>query len=774
MHFFYLGSGNHLLFMELQTTDTLAMAARFINNTGSHVFLTGKAGTGKTTFLRQLAERTHKSFLIVAPTGIAALNAGGVTIHSQFLLPFGSFIPDTEARARIGEGAPFFNRNTLVRVHTLNSMRKKVLRATELLIIDEVSMLRADILDAIDFRMRRARGDYSRSFGGAQLLMIGDLHQLPPIVKEEEWMVLRQYYKSMHFFEAMAFREDRMVYIELDRIFRQQDDRFIRVLNNLRHNRATASDIELLNRHYQPSPGSGAQDGGSFAEEAIIITTHNRTADGINASRMNALRGLSYFFDAVLEGDFPEKLYPLPQRIELKVGAQLMFVRNDSSEEKAYVNGSLARVVRIEDEEVVVQMRDDGMEYTLKRESWEHKKYMLNEKDNEVEEKVLGTFAQYPVRPAWAVTVHKSQGLTFDQAVIDVGQAFAPGQVYVALSRLRSLDGLILRTRINAAAIMSDTEVHAFSERMEQQRPLPELLDEEKARYLDRHLADTFDFTSLSRQLEKLGKFQGKKMEFGDEGMKRAMGSLKARVDSELNNTASYRRQLRKLLADGNREFLLERIRKGRDYYQAFMEENLRQVLVHAAEVEELTRTKTYRNALGEIEQEIMLSLEAMAGVEQLSHSIASGQHIAKNQAGSGPHVRLRNRLWEAAKQAAAENPKFKSGKSGRKRKKGARLAKGESARITWSLVGEGRSVKEVATMRDLARSTIESHLVQGIREGNVDILQVIGKDRLEQMSALLKKADASIGEIQKLHRGQFTQGELRMVKAAMDQAGQS
>jgi hypothetical protein len=237
--------------MEFQQTSRLQMAARFINSTGSHVFLTGKAGTGKTTFLKHLANQTYKSFLIVAPTGIAALNAGGVTIHSQFLLPFGSFIPDREMPEGMPFGTPLFTRTTLTRTHPLNSMRSKVLRATELLIIDEVSMLRADILDAIDFRMRRAKGDYSRSFGGAQLLMIGDLFQLPPIVNEEEWQVLKRYYRSMHFFEALAFRTEKMVSIELDRIFRQQDDRFIGLLNRLRENRATPDDIAVLNSRYR-------------------------------------------------------------------------------------------------------------------------------------------------------------------------------------------------------------------------------------------------------------------------------------------------------------------------------------------------------------------------------------------------------------------------------------------------------------------------------------------------------------------------------------------
>ncbi|MEZ5071286.1 MAG: AAA family ATPase [Bacteroidales bacterium] len=607
--------------MDLQTTSKLEMAARFINQTASHVFLTGKAGTGKTTFLRNLGESTHKTFLIVAPTGIAALNAGGVTIHSQFLLPFGSFLPEPTSGDSLPGHLPFFTRQSLTRVHTLNSMRKKVLRATELLIIDEVSMLRADILDAIDFRMRSARGDFSRSFGGAQVLMIGDLHQLPPIVKEEEWQVLRNHYPSMHFFEALAFRKERMVCIELDRIFRQRDDRFIGVLNHLRDNVATEEDIALLNSHYRETTD----------EEAIIITTHNRTADGINRKKMDALPAGPTFFEAVIEGDFPEKLYPLPERIELKPGARIMFVRNDSGEEKAYVNGSLARVLEIEDDEVTVEMQEDGSSYVLKTERWENKKYSVDEESNEVVEEVTGSFTQFPVKPAWAVTVHKSQGLTFDRAVIDVGQAFAPGQVYVALSRLRSLDGLTLRTRISPACIQSDVEVGSFFGRVNEQEALPGLLRENQRTYLERLVEGCFDFTAIERMLHGLEKNQGKKMEFADEEMRGAMARLADRFAAEKKNTALFRKQLQSLLQSGKQEQLLERIRKGRTYYLVFMEENLKQVLFHAADVEQLTRTKTYRNLVGEIEQQIRIALAGMETVEFIAGRILSGSEFSRD-----------------------------------------------------------------------------------------------------------------------------------------------
>ncbi len=736
------------------------MAARFINSTNRHLFLTGKAGTGKTTFLKQLASETHKPYLIVAPTGIAALSAEGVTIHSQFLFPFGSFIPEREPSGTFTESPHFYTKHTLTRIHTLNSMRKKVLRATELLIIDEVSMLRADILDAIDFRMRSAKGNYSKSFGGTQLLMIGDLHQLPPIVKEEEWQLLQKYYRSMHFFEALAFGKEKMVYVELSRIFRQSDDRFIQILNRLRNNMSTKEDIDSLNSHYNN------EDQLESKQEIITIATHNHIADGINSKRMNALTSPSFFFKADITGDFPSKLFPLPQQIELKAGTRVMFIKNDSSEEKHYVNGKRALVDRIEDDEVVVIMSGTGEEYTLQKEKWENKKYTLNEESKEVVEEIVGYFEQFPVKPAWAVTVHKSQGLTFEKAIIDVGKAFAPGQVYVALSRLQSLDGLILRTRINTSAILSDGDVKAFTSNMEQQKPLPEMLHENQRNYLKEILTSTFDFSLLTRQLENLQNFKAGKMEFEDEAMRNAMGTILKRLGDEVKNTDIFRRQLLRLLDENKQEALLERVAKGSRYYTAFMEENLKQLLYHLAEVERLTRTKTYRNVLGEIDQQIMIAMGKLERSEYTADCIISDQRINKAEGESRRHIIRRSELWEMAQKAAGENPKFHSTKSGRKRKKGKKLEKGESCRITYALIKEGKSLKEVAAKRNLAESTIEGHVVRGIKEGALDIFSVMQEKRVKELANLLQESSDSVGQIHRLQNGKYSHGVLRMVQA--------
>ena len=740
------------------------MAARFINSTDSHLFLTGKAGTGKTTFIRQLATETHKNFLIVAPTGIAALNAEGVTIHSQFLLPFGSFIPEREAPEYSSEKARFYSKYTLTRVHTMNSMRKKVLRATELVIIDEVSMLRADILDAIDFRLRSAKGNFARSFGGTQLLMTGDLHQLPPIVNSEEWPVLQKYYRSMHFFEAHALREEKMVYIELDRIFRQHDDRFIMILNNLRDNKATKEDIAILNNRYRSEKQIDTE------QETIAITTHNYIADGINRKKLEALPGDSVFFEADIYDDFPENLYPLPLEIELKEGARVMFVKNDSSEEKSYVNGQLARIDSIEDDEIVVILSDKDQKYTLRKEVWENKRYIIDENTKEVEEKVIGTFKQYPVKPAWAVTVHKSQGLTFEKAIIDVGKAFAPGQVYVALSRLQSLEGLILRTRINPPSIMNDGDVLEFSGNMEQQKPLPELFIEKQRLYLEQILGSTFDFSGITRQLAYLQKSMSEKLKFEeDEWMGKAVEILLKRLRDEEKNTYLFRRQLQRLLQQNNRKMLLERIAKGGAYYTAFMEENLKQLLFHLAKVMHRTRTKTYRNALSEIDQQIMIAMGKLEHAEYIVDSILSDRKIKISEAVQERLIERRAGLWEMAQKAVKEKPGTGSKKSGRKRSKSAKLEKGETNKITWSMIKEGKSINEIAARRNLAASTIERHIVRGINEGELDIFTVLEKETVKAVVELLEESSDSIGAIHKSQKGKYTYAELNMVKAYLE-----
>ena len=430
---------------------------QFINQTNQSIFLTGKAGTGKTTLLRKIIESTHKNAVIVAPTGIAALNAGGVTIHSFFQLPFSGFIPEFGIKPSFTESVKFETKDTLMRHFAMNKTRQKIIRNVELLIIDEVSMLRADLLDAMDWTLRNVRRIHE-PFGGVQVLFIGDLLQLPPVVKQEEWQVLRSYYDGVFFFHAKVLKEVQPLYIELTTIYRQQDQDFIQVLNHLRNNQITAEDVEVLNKYVREDFDSSQHEG------YITLTTHNAKADEINAKALLALKEKKFNYDAEITGEYPKHLFPIEERLELKVGAQVMFVKNDLSFDKNYFNGKMGKIKSLSDHEITVEFPEEKKSIVVEKFEWNNIRYALNDSTGEVKEEVLGTFVHYPLKLAWAITVHKSQGLTFDKAVLDVSDVFAPGQAYVALSRLRSLDGLVLLKPMRMNGLSNDQQVVAFSQ----------------------------------------------------------------------------------------------------------------------------------------------------------------------------------------------------------------------------------------------------------------------------------------------------------------------
>jgi ATP-dependent exoDNAse (exonuclease V) alpha subunit len=428
------------LLLNLYAMESLSAEAnyvlQFINQTNRSIFLTGKAGTGKTTLLKEIIKSTHKNCVVVAPTGIAALNAGGVTIHSMFQLPFGGFIPDN-SKPQFLENSKFETKATLRRHFKMSGLKKSVIQNMELLIIDEVSMLRSDLMDAIDFMLQSVRRK-NLPFGGVQVLFIGDLLQLPPIIRDEEWRTLRSYYKGKFFFHSHVIQQNPPLYIELSKIFRQTDEQFISVLNNLRNNQISQNDIQILNQFVQPNFDLKANKG------YITLTTHNVKADSINSQSLLDLNGKSKVYKALIVDDFPEKIYPLEEKLELKVGAQVMFIKNDLSFDKNYFNGKMGVIKSLSDEEIMVHFPEENKTIEVERYEWQNIRYYVDENTKEINEEVLGTFTHYPIKLAWAITVHKSQGLTFDKAALDVSQVFLPGQAYVALSRLRSLNGLVL------------------------------------------------------------------------------------------------------------------------------------------------------------------------------------------------------------------------------------------------------------------------------------------------------------------------------------------
>ena len=741
-------------------TSKPEIAAQFINSTGRHVFLTGKAGTGKTTFLHNLGEATHKNFVVVAPTGIAALNAKGVTIHSQFMLPFGSYLPEVPQLSSPPQSR-FFSKRDLAR-RALNSTRKKVLRNIDLLIIDEVSMLRADILDAIDYRLRTVKGNMGQSFGGVQLLMIGDLYQLPPIVKDDEWNELSKFYEGMYFYQSQALREDGFTYIELEKVYRQQDDRFLGLLNALRNNRCTPSDLETLNSYYRED---------KIEEDGVItLTTHNYRADKINRDSLEKLPGPSKYYKAEIKDDFPENIYPLPESMELREGAQVMFIKNDPAGNRFY-NGKLATVTNLSEDGIEVEL-DDGNKLRVDRYTWENVNYSVDSKTNELKEEVAGTFSQFPIKPAWAVTVHKSQGLTFDRAIIDVGQAFSPGQVYVALSRLRSLDGLILRTRISESVISSDSQVVDFTNKSkESDETLTGKLKEEQARYLETLLTKTFDFRPIIDQIQYVqGKMDGK-LNFEDEEMSNALDQLHQSFAAEAVVTSKFRSQIKGLIRQGRNEKLMERIDKGSDYYQKVLSSRLRELLIHIGEVEQLSKTKAYRNLLGELDQMIGKQILQIMKAETIAQAIIDKKEIGRQREIRDRWKAIRENLLQQAQRHIERNPKNLSTKTGRKRKKAR--PKGETYEITYNLVNEGLNSKEIAEKRGLAKSTIEGHLARGIEEGKVRIDRFMEEGELQEIRQAFRDSEGDGMKAAYAYLdGKHSFGKLRMVMAQLRNEG--
>ncbi len=455
----------------------IRLADQYIRYTNQHVFLTGKAGTGKTTFLKNLKLTTDKRIMVVAPTGVAAINAGGVTIHSLFQIPFGPFIPGRDIS---GDRFRFSNEKI------------KTIQAIDLLVIDEISMVRSDLLDAIDTVLRRFRIRH-KPFGGVQLLMIGDLYQLAPVIKEEEWEILRHHYASQFFFDSLALKSSQFITIELLHIYRQSDDRFIALLNKVRDHQLDQDAISILNHRYQP--GLQIEDLNGY----IMLTTHNSSAVSINRGKLESLDTKSFFYKAIVTDDFPESMYPNEENLELKVGAQIMFVRNDVN--KLYYNGLLGKVSFLSNNEIKVKPEGSTHEISVAPATWENIKYVLDE-NKQMREDLIGTFTQYPLKPAWAITIHKSQGLTFDKAIIDARASFAHGQVYVALSRCRSLEGLILSTPIDHASIKTDQTIHSFKNFQE--------AASEKSLFQARHhsqqdwIKELFSFNDIGKKLHRL------------------------------------------------------------------------------------------------------------------------------------------------------------------------------------------------------------------------------------------------------------------------------
>ena len=740
--------------------DLLSAAARFVNTTSGHIFLTGKAGTGKTTFLKNLSKLTHKSYIVVASTGIAALNAGGVTIHSQFLLPPFTFLPDRSLGDSISDDGRFINQNTLARKHPLNSVRKQVLRSIDLLVIDEVSMLRADLLDAIDYRMKAARGNYRQSFGGVQVLFIGDLYQLPPVVRNDQWDTLSKYYNSAWFYEAHALRDDAPVYIELEKIFRQNDSSFIDILNNLRNNIPAKEDINTLNNHFKTPEEI------SDLKEIITLTTHNYKADEINLKELKNLKSPSRFFEATMEGEFPESMFPVQQNLELKEGAQIMFVRNDN-DGKMYFNGKLATVTKISGNDVWVEMAESHIKYQLKPVLWENKKYAVRDGDHELAEEMVGSFEQFPVRLAWAITVHKSQGLTFDKAIIDVGEAFADGQVYVALSRLRTLEGLVLRAKINSSVISTAKLVMAFAQKNHKPSELTGVMKSRQQQFLRQLLDRTFDFGPLVKDIQYVHKDQGEEG-LGNAKMKPVLVQIANSLETEQTNTEKFRRQLMELLDSGDPIVLVDRIKKGASYYKSYLFQNIKLLLQHLEVVKQKKRVKTYITQLSDLDQVFSKKWEDIDKAATLTEGILNNNERFNFDHLSKVRVQERNVLLQDIIRQTGSEPSDEPKKKTKKPKKVKDGDERSTFEITLDMINKGMSAEQIAEERGLVLGTIESHLAKAVAEGSIDIFKFMNEEIVIEIINARRQLplESSSKDLYEKMKGKFGYGQLRAVIA--------
>ena len=745
---------------------------RFINQTNKSIFLTGKAGTGKTTLLKEIIATTHKNTVVVAPTGIAALNAGGVTIHSMFQLPFAAFIPDNKQVAQFSGAIKFENRDTLGRHFKMNATKRSIIRNMELLIIDEVSMLRADVLDAIDFMLKKVRRN-ERPFGGAQVLFIGDLLQLPPVVKNEEWQMLRNYYNGMFFFHSHIIQQYPPLYIELDKIFRQTDAEFIDVLNNLRHNKITSSDIAILNQFVQPNFDLKKNKG------YITLTTHNAKADTINAKSLEDLKEKQFTYLPEVVGDFPDKIFPLDEKLHLKVGAQVMFVKNDLNFDKQFYNGKMGVIKSLSSNEIRVHFPEENKTIEVERYEWQNIKYKLNENTKEVEEEVIGTFVHYPIKLAWAITVHKSQGLTFDKAALDVSQVFAPGQAYVALSRLRSLKGLILLSPLNMNGVSSDEDVLSYAENKASEDILQDALVQETNTFLLHTLLKTFDFKELIQE------WRNHQFSYKAEAPKspksKHLNWAKQQYEtiSKIEAPSSkFMSQLHKIfhVEKLDAPFLQERCEAAYDYFFKTLDQVAEELLLKIEEIKRTKKVKAFYDELMVLEEMQIKAILQLKKARLLTQIITEGKEISKkNLVSDDMNVYKINKLVAVAERFRTEHATLMEDddddvsyyEDPKKKKK--KEPKKATVEITLELWMQGNSIYDIAKQRKLTPSTIFNHFTKLIQMETVELADILPEDKITALAAAFKDFNGeSLGELKEKHGDAFSWDELRLFKASL------
>lgn len=707
----------------IDTTNThFQQALQFVNQTGRHVFLTGKAGTGKTTFLRYVRDNCFKKMAIVAPTGVAAINAGGTTLHSFFQLPFGPYLPTH--RSTPADSA-VTNEHALFRNLRFNNRKRELLQELELLVIDEVSMMRADTLDAIDTILRHFRKQLLVPFGGVQVLYIGDLFQLPPVVNNEEWTILQSVYKSPFFFDAQVIQQAPPVYVELKKIYRQNEAEFIQILNNVRNNQTSASDLERLHQNYKPGYEPPKD------ENYITLTTHNAHADRINNQELEKLAGKPSLFEGELTGEFNDRSLPAEKTLRLKAGAQIMFTKNDKGEIRRYYNGKIGNVSRITGGKIYVRFSNDEDELLLEKETWKNIRYKYDKGKDRIEEEEMGTFTQFPVRLAWAITIHKSQGLTFTKAIIDAGASFAPGQVYVALSRLTALDGLVLYSKIHPHCIQTDQRVLDFAQSEMSDDEMQEQLQEEQKQFVFTALQQSFNFIKLHQNISThFDDYTHRQIPEKNKAIEWARDLLNI-AQSQTDVSGKFNIQLTSLIAEAEaNEFikLHERVNAASAYFNQSLEQMLTSLRQHTHEIKVKKKVKKYVKELGNLELDITRKKQQIIQAVRLSEALLSKKQLSE--------LLL---IAEAKKIDETENeiqplPENKA--------QGTQKA-GETQRMSLELFREGKSIVEIAHLRELTPGTIEGHLSKFIPTGEIKITDIVSQEKIGLIERAIEESGA-------------------------------
>lgn len=703
--------------------SSFSMAWSFINYTDQNVFLTGNAGTGKTTFLHQLKEKCPKKMAILAPTGVAAINAGGVTIHSFFQLPFGSFIPDEHPQWN-NPNSKTFNKQSLFRNLRLRKKQRDIIRNLELLIIDEVSMVRADLLDAIDITLKGVRRNQHQPFGGVQVLFIGDLFQLPPVVREEDWSLLGKYYASPFFFDAQIIHQAPPVPITLQKIYRQKNDlHFISILNKIRFNNIEEQDLELLNKNVIDSITKTDQ-------RPITLTTHNRQADAINRQELAKLPGNTVNLTASVTDNFPEHTYPAEYTLELKEGAQVMFIKNEKGDDRRYYNGKIGRIKKIHRVKQMIEIECDQDIIELSPEQWDNIRYEYDEKNDEIQELKIGSFEQFPIRLAWAVTVHKSQGLTFEEAYIDLGHAFAPGQVYVALSRLTNLEGLHLLSPIQRHHIKTDERVLAYSTQQPAEEEISKYLIAQQEEYVKNLFINIYDLNDVCEEIRTHASSYGRKLiQNKKEAFDWAQNLLPTVFDIILasDKYTSYLKYHLFSSEEVDWQAVMHRNDRALPYFQGLIESNLvGQIVNQISKYKGQPLSNSYLKELDLLKTALEAKLEEIKFSKNLLYTLQEPNTL--NEVLS-KFFTLKNNFKAEAKPEAATPKKVKKEKI-------------SSEQITLTAFQDGKTIEEIAEERKLQINTIIRHLVNVYPAFRLHIDDLVEPNIRKQIVSLLHERD--------------------------------